>query len=359
MNPLSSSNRPAVSFWPHTFSQRIASARLRCFKVVEQLSAEGVDARLYAPGQPAPQVLVLSKRYDRTSISHAARLRDEQGVRLIVDLCDNHFHHPPREPFVRRAADLRQALAVADTVVLGSAALAEEIVRHCPSVRDMRVVGDMVEHRLPAGAGWRESARSAWQGLRLQQFFKRFPVAAGRRLIWFGNHGVQPDEGGMHDLMLLHQALHAHHAQQPLSLTLVSNAPQAGGPLFADWRLPVAHLPWSASNFDRVLGRHDIALIPVRINAFTRCKTSNRVASALDHGLAVAASPVPSYALFSSALVLDDWTLGLGRLMSDAPWRAQTVQAGRALVGQWCSPQRLAEEWRQVVTQAGPARPPF
>ena len=64
------------------------------------------------------------------------------------------------------------------------------------------------------------------------------------------------------------------------------------------------------------------------------------MATALLHGLAVAADPVPSYVDFADSAIIGDWDNGLGRLCLDAELRQQLVATGR---------KRLDESWTLPV----------
>jgi hypothetical protein len=89
-------------WWPHTTDARIASFRLRCLRIVEHLRGQGVNAALYRRAEaPPPRVLVLSKRYDAATVAHALQCR-AAGTRVVLDLCDNHFHYEGADPSLER-----------------------------------------------------------------------------------------------------------------------------------------------------------------------------------------------------------------------------------------------------------------
>jgi hypothetical protein len=341
---------PLAAFWPHTDDERVASARLRCHLIVRELQRCGVDARIYHPDAAAPRTLVLSKRYDPASLSHAQALRTRTGTRLVLDLCDNHFHYGRAvEPFVQRAADLVAAVRSVDRVVAASHALADVLRQHVPLAPPIDVIGDLIEPRLPPPRRWRERMRERWRLTRLRWRLRRAGAAAGRRLVWFGNHGSPNVEAGMSDLKSVQQALHDHHRERPLSLTVISNSREHFETLTRSWTIPCSYLPWSAANFDDALALHDIALIPVRANPFTLCKTANRVATASAHGLAVAADTIPAYEEFRDCILLGDWGSGLARLMDRADERASAVARARALLDERYAPPVIGARWLAML----------
>jgi hypothetical protein len=344
---------PLAAFWPHTDDERVASVRLRCSLIVQELQRRGVDARIYRAGADVPRTLVLSKRYDAESLAHAQALRARHGMRLVLDLCDNHFHYERAvEPFVRRAADLAAAVRSVDRVVAASNALADVVRKHVPQAPPIDVIGDLIEPRLPPPRRWRERLRQRGRLLRLRWHLHRAAAAAGRRLVWFGNHGSPNVDGGMSDLQSVQQALQDHHRSRRLSLTVISNSREHFDALTRGWTIPCVYLPWSAATFDDALALHDIALIPVRANPFTLCKTANRVATASVHGLGVAADAIPAYEEFGDCIVLGDWGGGLARLMDRADERAAAVARARARLDERYAPSVIGARWLALL-QAG------
>jgi len=344
------SAQPAAAFWPHTTDPQVASARLRCMHIVAGLRASGLPVDVYRPGDAAPATLVLSKRYDQASLEHALSLRASHGTRLILDLCDNHFHNDRPTPlFVERARQLAQAVRCVDQVVAASPALADAVRQQVKDAPPIDVIGDLVEARLQAPRRWRERMAGRWELARYQRWLARSGCATGRRLVWFGNHGSPNVDGGMHDLESIRGALEAHHGRRPLALSVISNDAGHFAALTEGWRFPCRYLQWSSANFDEALSLNDIVLIPVRPNPFTVCKTANRVATAAVHGLAVAADPIPSYEEFRDCIVLDDWHDGLARLMDEPERRRSGVACMRAVLERHYTPQIICARWRALL----------
>lgn len=345
----------AVRWWPHTQDPWVASYRLRCLQVVDALRAQGVDAGLYQPDAgTAPRCLVLSKRYDAASMQQAVSVRERAGSRLVLDLCDNHFHVDGDDPkLLQRAAALRDAVRCVDHVVASSTALADVIRSECGAEISIDVVPDATEPPVePQGpARWREPAaeHALW---RLERALRRSGVPRTHRLLWFGNHGSAGTEGGMTDLSRIRDALHQAFRARPLSLTVISNDAAKFAAVTDGWTLPTFYLPWRAHSFSRAVRLHGAALIPIGLNPFTRCKTNNRLATALLHGLNVIADTIPSYEEFAACSVLGDWPRGLNSYLDDTHRRAADVTAGRRLLAQRYSLDEVAAQWGAVVARA-------
>jgi hypothetical protein len=139
--------------------------------------------------------------------------------------------------------------------------------------------------------------------------------------------------------------------KRPVSLTVISNHHGKYARLTASWQIPTCYLSWHRWTFSRALRMHDVAVIPIRRNPFTECKTNNRVATALIHGVAVAADSIPSYRALAEGIVLDDWAAGLQRLTSDAAFRSGSIERGAALVRSGWSIEQIAKHWLRALSQ--------
>lgn len=352
------SPRASVRFWPAKADLRVASTRIRCLQVVDALRRAGVDADLFAPGQ-VPAVLVLSKHYDEDALRRALALRELQGTRLVLDLCDNHFHtEGGSAAWQARAERLRFACRNVDRVVAASDALADVVRQSCGDGVPVTVLPDALD--LGVADTTDRQGGDALHALRLRLFTTWHRVAPGRRLLWFGNHGASYAGSGLEDLGRIAEALAHHHRASPLTLVVVSNRWGKFRHVRKGWTWPSLYLPWSMANFARALQASDVALIPVQRNAFTLCKTNNRLATAFTQGLAVAADTLPSYEEFRDVAVLDDWGSGLGALMADAVTRGQRVAVARERLTQHYGLEAIARRWAALLGElaAGPSHNP-
>jgi hypothetical protein len=349
-------SEPLVAFWPRSPHRHVASTRIRCLLVMEGLQALGWRTSLHNPDGPAPDVLILGKRYDDASLQQALELRKQHGTRLLLDLCDNHFYCETPEPtWIERAERLRRACNAMDAVVTASESLAEVVHAECPGVHDIMVGEDPLD-------AWNVPTRGLtvaeqFHRLRLQWFHRQGRATPGRRLIWFGNHGADYAQGGMGELAHIADELTAHHQAAPISLVVVSNRWARYREVHRPWPFPSLYVPWSEALLSHALTHCDIALIPSRQNPFTRCKTNNRLATAFLHGVAVAASGLPSYGPFRGQAILDDWTSGLGSLMAAHADRLQRVQTAQDHLKRAFSLSCIARKWERVLQAVTASHP--
>src|SRR5688572_934198 len=119
-----------VGWLPFTPNLRAASARLRCYDLVLQLTKMGHSVDVVDAGDTGShRIVVLSKRYDDAALELAQRVR-RQGGSVVLDLCDNHFYDSAgREDGAERARQLSRTLHEVDHLVVSTPALGSVIQR--------------------------------------------------------------------------------------------------------------------------------------------------------------------------------------------------------------------------------------
>jgi len=150
----------------------------------------------------------------------------------------------------------------------------------------------------------------------------------------------------MGDLETLRPLLETLHREHGVSLTVISNSAAKFARLIRPWSMPTYYLDWSAETFSDALRLHAIALIPIRENPFTRCKTNNRLVTALAVGVAVVATGIPSYRPFEEFCALDDWSGGLRRYILDSDARHRAVTGGQRLLQREWTLATIADRWQ-------------
>ena len=319
----------------------VASFRMRCHMVMHGLRAQGVNVVLYEPGDQ-PEVLVLSKLYEPSSLAHALDLRRRFGTRLYLDLCDNHFYSKDQtEETQLRAAQLDVAICSVDHVITSTSYLAE-IIRARPRMqKPVSVIDDLIEFPHPAKFFeplCHPRRFAAYAGLRV--WLDATTPDVRQRLVWFGNHGSGFADSGMNDLETIRPVLEAVRGEAPISLTVISNSREKYEHLIRDWSLPTRYLEWNETYISPALRLHCVSVIPIRANPFTLAKSANRVETSLVHGLGVVADRIPSYDKYADNVYLDHWAAGLRALTTGTGLRqlphAEKFQlANEVIVASW------------------------
>jgi hypothetical protein len=340
-----------IGWKPKSLDPMVASARIRCMNPLSELQRRGFPVELFRPDHASSyHAVVYSKLYDAASYAEAQRLRSE-GIRVVVDLCDNHFYNPGGNAELARAgSELRRMLRVADHLVASTAELAAVMAAEAGGNPPVTVIGDAVEETIPAV---KQPSLLRWvHRARLRRLLGRLQrgreMGAEASLVWFGIHGGPHHEHGMADLQRIQPVVEAMHRQHKLQLTVISNSRRKFASLIAPWSVPTHYLEWSPVTFLDALRAHDVAVIPVTQNPFTICKSNNRVVTALSAGLAVVADSIPSYREFAEISRLDDWNQGLLEYVKDRDLRRRHAAEGRRYVLQRYSLSRTADEWERL-----------
>lgn len=342
-----------VAFWPNTQNIRTASFRLRCHQILQGMAQRGIDCHIYEKDKSAPRVLVLSKRYDKATIDHAISLRNRFRTKIVLDLCDNHFYSKTEETnAVKRANALRYAVNVVDCVVASTDELAKIVAFEAKGEVFIQVIGDAVEFPFNPILGQRIYHPIAeLELLLMKKWFNNHSKVESKRLVWFGNHGNDYADGGMGDLIRVRNILEKLGQEIKISLTVISNSRKKYNQLISNWGIPTYYLPWNKVSISRALALHDISIIPIGINPFTICKTNNRVATSLLHGLAVVSDSIPSYREFSGTIELDDWHAGLIRYCENNDEKQKHISSGVKYIQKSFSNDAIVQQWINLFSQ--------
>jgi hypothetical protein len=317
-----------VRWVPAAATDAVASVRLRASRPSDALAGAGWDSAVVHGRWPLrADVVVFQKAYEERHLRSADRLR-RRGTLVVLDLCDNHFFRESTgEPALdARGERLRKMIDVAHVVTVSTPELAN-LVDH----PDVHVIDDALEPTQPT----------------------RLPASGtASRLVWFGNAGSEQEGYGLCDLGTIMPALESLARRIPFHLTVLSNSRESYDRYVGGAKVSASYEPWTLDGRERTLASADIALLPVTLNDFTRCKTSNRVVMALQSGLAVVAGRVPSYEEFAPCIRFDDWEQNLATYLSDGQRRTSDVRAGQQYIADRFPPDHLVRQWTDVLTSS-------
>ena len=294
-----------IVFWPHTTNNKVASYRIRCKKIVEELANKNNDITIsYSKKIPkVADILILSKRYDEDSINKAIKLKEDYGTKLFLDICDNHFINNNNS----RANQLITAINKVDHVISSTEYLANIIKKKINKKDNITVIGDIIEK--PSTKNYKLFLNP----LKFLEYhiFKYKLInkntLKSRRFVWFGNFQGSYSNSGMSDLNKIRKELEEINLNYKISLTIISNSKNKFNSIFKNWKIDCLYIDWNILTFSKILMLHSVSIIPVSKNDFTYSKTDNRVTASLAHGLDVIADPVPSYIKHSNNIFISDW----------------------------------------------------
>ena len=201
----------------------------------------------------------------------------------------------------------------------------------------------MLESMQPPAGG--PGLLDGWRLARLRGFLRRH--AGALHTVWFGNN--MGSLAGLAHVDAAVRQLEAFSAVRPVTLTVISNDARLYRAAGRAWRIPSHYLPWSLATFATALAAHDVAVIPVERNAYTRGKTINRPATAIRAGLGVIADAIESYEPLRAFIQLDDWQGGLAHYTATPPRADARLAAARDFLAESFGNARIAAQWRALL----------
>lgn len=347
---------------------RRASLRYRCLYPMQELARRGQDVGIWQDGDAIDPSLTLvfdawalftttSSPATAGAMVELAEAARAKGARIIVDNCDNQFASTAESTEWSHGLDrLRRLGRAADVIVSCSQALSDAMQAHLDSPARHVVIDDPIEEQIayPDDTFFKSllspGRKLAWVrvlrhriALLREQFTGRTP------LVWFGSHGNQFSPGGMSDILPLRHVLERVAESHPISLTIISNQRQKFDANFQRWCIPTHYLEWDRITFLRALKMHEISIIPSVDNAFTRCKSSNRLTLSIHHGLSVVADPIPSYQVYADVARIGDWERNLRELLSDKQGRKSDLVRCQNYVCARNSIATIADNWGHLL----------
>lgn len=340
-----------IGWWFYGRNLGMASNRIRGELVMRELRRAGLAAEWFSEARASEfRTLVVGKRYDPESLALIERLR-AGGTRIIVDLCDNHFYHPPGATTLAEGAErLRRLVRMADHTVAATATLADIIRREVPGAQ-VTTIGDIADDLSVIPATLAQRTAGGLRRIYTAASLKAAGRGGRRGIAWFGNHGGPFADTGMSSLLRLRDSLEALNRERPVFLSVISNSRRKFTELIASWDMPTQYLKWNAESFTTALSAHAVAIVPIERNEFTDCKTDNRLVTAFGADLPVVADLIPSYLPYRE-VIGSDWNASLRNYLDRPELGAQHAATGRRIAAELNRPERIAAEWLQVLRAA-------
>ena len=185
-----------VGWKPFNYDARVPSVRFRSILPIRILARTGIRTNLVpADGSGDYDCVIFQKSYTQADYELAQEYA-ARGVKVVFDLCDNHFYAPGDQPMlVERAARLRQIVDVADVVTVSTPAVAELVPE-----KKVFLVDDALE--VPRGAAVAR-LHASWR--------RRLARRGSARVVWFGNGESKGIDIGLTELGRIMPDLEAVH----------------------------------------------------------------------------------------------------------------------------------------------------
>jgi hypothetical protein len=164
----------------------IASIRLRCLQMLEELPRLGIPAeRLREQDLDRYTAVVFSKAYDARALD-LARALVSRGKKVCFDICDNHFFGAERNATLTERRDrLQRMVGLAHHVTVSTPVLRDQLAKEFPGTEGKTsVIPDPLD-RLATSPSSRPGLASRLHLWRLRRFLSAHQPRL--KLLWFGN----------------------------------------------------------------------------------------------------------------------------------------------------------------------------
>ncbi len=334
-----------IGWKPQFTSPQVASVRYRCLNPLSELRRRRFPVELFSLESLGKySAVIFSKSYDEKNYDIATELKS-RGIKVIFDLCDNHFYNPYRlEKFTVVRLRLVKMLELADLVVTSTETLARTVVDEAQLSSSPVVIGDAIEQEdflIP-----RSRLRKFLGNLRL----KTQSSSEKATILWYGIHGGENAPYGMLDLLNVQECLSTLNRDYPLRLVIVSNSRAKYKKYIKPFPFETRYYEWGYTPFRNILRKVDLNILPITKNPFTLCKSNNRLALALYEGVPSVADEIPSYKELAAFCVLNDWERGLRLYLSDDRIGREHVKEAKAYIDEHFSITQIANQWQAQLS---------
>lgn len=309
----------------------LASARYRVIIPARFLATRGYqqtffttpeepDIDEYAPHFIKQDVIIFSKSFNIYN-EQIADLAKQHGVKIIYDICDNHFESH------NLAKHYKNMVSLADTIVVNTSSMAEIIGQH--TSRQAVIVPDPYEGEQHAPCF--------------------HPDPKDLNLLWFGSHtNLDSLQAMLPEFVPLSRNI-------PLKLHIVTT-PEVGIEQFCEQfntqelNFQLKFSAWSVEVTQHAIQNTDIVVIPSMSDKRKVVKSPNRLIESLWGGRFVVAYPLPSYQEFSDwAWVNENLPNGITWALQNPTQVVKNIQKGQHHIAQYFSPQRIGSLWEKAI----------
>lgn len=176
-------------------------------------------------------------------------------------------------------------------------------------------------------------------------------ASSSHKILWFGNHGANHANFGMLDLLSIRESLEKLATELPVELVVISNNLEKYKKHIRPMAIPSRYIEWCADSMAHHLCGADVVVIPGSLDAFSICKSANRSALALSHGVPVVATSTPALEPLRECITLNDFEGGLRRYLTDTEYAKLHVKQGQELIEQLYGKRTIGQLWNDLIDE--------
>lgn len=278
------------------------------------------DINNIAPIVNQQDIIIFSKSFNLAN-EQIALYAKNQGVKVIFDICDNHFES------TKLAQRYKNLVYLADKIVVNTPLMAE-IVKHHTN-KAATIIPD------------------PYEGQQYPPYFQPNPKQLN--LLWFGSHtNLDSLQAMIPTLVPLSQKI-------PLKLHIITSPNMGMEQACQQFNeqsecFQLQFSAWSLETTQRAIQQADIVTIPSMPNERKIVKSPNRLIESLWAGRFVVAHPLPSYQEFAQwAWINENLTNGIVWALQNPTQVTQNAHIAQQYIAQNYSPEKIGLLWEKII----------
>lgn len=342
----------------------VASVRIRTLAPAHLLRRRGHQITVVSSfpevlAIASADVVIINKSFSEEDLQICIKAKS-LGKKVILDICDDLSEE-------RRSAELKSFCEQAKfaSVIVTTGSELESRVRSWiddgPSIvivpdiaEESRLLEILVSEFPPSGSSKKARLKrpSFTSSIVRRVLGKEQALIPGRRrIVWFGNAGQSGSGAGLESLKSVAAHLEEVNKSVPIQLIVVTRGLKAFKQATKGFAFPCRYREWTLLGAPETLQSCDVCILPNPPTKFARAKSSNRVLLALNSGVPVVATSIPSIQMFSECIVMDDWYSGILGYLTDAEKRQRDISLGQKLAAQYFGPEVIADKWEALLIE--------
>lgn len=169
-----------------------------------------------------------------------------------------------------------------------------------------------------------------------------------KQIIWFGNHGNQPNLGMM-GIVEISECLIELAKEIDFQLLVVSNNYEKYCQYVLPLSLKTTYVQWTPTNIYDLIVESDVTIVPISTDAFNICKSANRSILSLSLGVPVVATKTPALEPFKDCVLFEEWTQNLKTYLTDSELVQSHIKKAKQIIDRDYSGEAIASSWSKII----------
>jgi glycosyltransferase involved in cell wall biosynthesis len=193
-----------------------------------------------------------------------------------------------------------------------------------------------------------EDLRSKNLNAKISNCLEKATNARIKQIIWFGNHGNQPNLGMM-GIVEISECLTELAKEIDFQLLVVSNNYEKYCQYILPLSLKTTYVQWTPTNIYDLIAESDVTIVPISTDAFNICKSANRSILSLSLGIPVVATKTPALEPFKDCVLFEEWTQNLKTYLTNSELVQSHIKKAKQIIERDYSGEAIASSWSKII----------